>query len=103
MTQTHNKDCACCGFPTLSANSIFEICPLCGWQDDALQNGDPDYSGGANELSLNGYRQTLRPVAIQLQERGSVAQALAEVQEKTQGHDISEEEVLDIIMSGRRS
>jgi DNA-damage-inducible protein J len=44
-----------------------------------------------------------RPVAIQLQERGSVAQALAEVQEKTKGYNISEEEVLDIIMSGRRS
>jgi hypothetical protein len=57
MTQTHNKDCACCGFPTLPDDSIFEICPLCGWQDDALQNSDPDYSGGANELSLNDYRR----------------------------------------------
>jgi hypothetical protein len=57
MTQTHNKDCACCGFPTLPDSSIFEICPLCGWQDDALQNGDPNYSGGANELSLNDYRE----------------------------------------------
>ena len=52
----HNKTCACCGFATLPQNSIFEICPLCGWQDDAVQNDDSDYWGGANELSLNDYR-----------------------------------------------
>jgi hypothetical protein len=57
MIQTSNKVCACCGFPTLPAGSIFEICSLCGWQDDGAQNEDPDYSGGANELSLNEYRR----------------------------------------------
>jgi hypothetical protein len=51
-----NKSCACCGFRTLPAGSIFEICSLCGWQDDGVQNADPDYAGGANELSLNEYR-----------------------------------------------
>jgi hypothetical protein len=51
-----NKVCACCGFPTLPTGSIFEICPLCGWQDDGVQNDDPNYWGGANELSLNDYR-----------------------------------------------
>jgi hypothetical protein len=35
---------------------MFEICPLCGWEDDDIQNDDPDYAGGANELSLNQYR-----------------------------------------------
>jgi hypothetical protein len=56
MIQT-NKTCVCCGLPTLPADSIFEICPLCGWQDDGVQNNDPDYRGGANELSLNDYRK----------------------------------------------
>lgn len=51
-----NKACFCCGFETLPHGSIFEICPLCGWQDDGVQNDDPDYKGGANELSLNEYR-----------------------------------------------
>jgi hypothetical protein len=35
---------------------MFEICPLCGPQDDDVQNADPDYPGGANVLSLNEYR-----------------------------------------------
>ncbi|MCL1879691.1 MAG: hypothetical protein FWF71_03605 [Actinomycetia bacterium] len=34
-----------------------EICPLCSWQDDGVQNDDPEYSGGANHLSLNEYRK----------------------------------------------
>jgi len=51
-----NKICACCELPTLPKDSIFEICPLCGWQDDGVQNDDPSYSGGANKLSLNDYQ-----------------------------------------------
>jgi hypothetical protein len=54
--ERNNKKCECCGFFTLPEDSIFEICPLCGWQDDGVQNDDPDYAGGANELSLNEYR-----------------------------------------------
>ena len=56
MNQNDNKACACCGFETLPKDSMFEICPLCGWEDDDIQNDDPDYAGGANELSLNQYR-----------------------------------------------
>ncbi|MDR1295487.1 MAG: hypothetical protein LBK59_11170 [Bifidobacteriaceae bacterium] len=51
----HNEICACCGFPTLPPGSIYEICALCGWQDDGIQNDDPDLAGGANKLSLNEY------------------------------------------------
>ena len=50
------KQCMCCGYHTLPTESIFEICPLCGWQDDGVQNNDPNYDGGANKLSLNTYR-----------------------------------------------
>ena len=34
----------------------FDICPYCGWEDDDLQLNNPDYSGGANNLSLNEYQ-----------------------------------------------
>lgn len=47
-----NKYCACCGRKTLPENSAFEICPVCGWQDDDVQNDDPQFDGGANEMSL---------------------------------------------------
>lgn len=47
------KICACCAQKTLPENSAFEICPVCGWQDDDIQNDDPDFEGGANDMSLN--------------------------------------------------
>ena len=43
------RRCPVCG------NSIlmyFEICE-CGWQNDPLQFDNPNYKGGANEMSLN--------------------------------------------------
>ncbi len=30
-----------------------DICPICKWEDDSVQLSDPDFAGGANELSLN--------------------------------------------------
>jgi len=34
----------------------FEICVICGWQDDDLQNYEKDFEGGANDLSFNQYK-----------------------------------------------
>ena len=47
--------CPCCGFLTLAEPppGTFEICVVCGWEDDKVQFDDPDYQGGANYLSLN--------------------------------------------------
>ena len=55
-----NKRCPCCGRDSLPANSAFEICPVCGWQDDDVQNDDPDFEGGANNMSLNQAREAFR-------------------------------------------
>lgn len=47
--------CACCGYCTLSAepgSGSFDICPVCGWEDDPVQFGDPFFLGGANKPSL---------------------------------------------------
>ncbi len=30
----------------------FEVCPVCGWEDDDAQARDPDFAGGANRVSL---------------------------------------------------
>ena len=32
---------------------FYEVCPVCGWEDDGLQRDNPDYAGGANRMSLN--------------------------------------------------
>ena len=46
--------CPCCGYKTLGEKppGTYEICELCGWEDDAVQFDDPDYEGGANSESL---------------------------------------------------
>ncbi|MGL6587696.1 CPCC family cysteine-rich protein, partial [Aeromonas hydrophila] len=42
--------CPCWGYKTLDEPAIgtFDICEFCGWEDDLVQNSDPDYEGGAN-------------------------------------------------------
>ncbi|WP_458136152.1 CPCC family cysteine-rich protein [Komagataeibacter sp. NFXK3] len=45
--------CPCCKSLEISAYEGYEICPVCHWEDDPVQSADPDYSGGANKLSLN--------------------------------------------------
>ena len=47
-----NRPCACCGEKTLE-HKMHDICPVCGWEDDGVQNDDPDYRGVANFISLN--------------------------------------------------
>jgi hypothetical protein len=47
------KECVCCGQKTLEIKSRYDICEVCGWEDDPIQNDDPDYVGGANSISLN--------------------------------------------------
>jgi len=47
------KPCRCCGKLTIQEYDNFEICSSCGWEDDDFQFENPDFAGGANELSLN--------------------------------------------------
>lgn len=51
-------NCPCCDFPTLDEEppGTYEICRVCGWEDDNVQFDDPDFPGGANRESLNEYR-----------------------------------------------
>ncbi len=54
--------CPCCGFLTLEEEptGTYDICPVCFWEDDNVQFHDPDYAGGANEVSLNEARENFR-------------------------------------------
>ncbi|WP_208413300.1 CPCC family cysteine-rich protein [Xanthomonas campestris] len=45
--------CPCCGRRTITELGNYEICPVCRWEDDPVQSEDPNFSGGANELSLH--------------------------------------------------
>ena len=44
--------CACCGYKTIEEKGNYEICPICYWEDDSVQEADPWFEGGANVPSL---------------------------------------------------
>ena len=48
--------CPVCHNYHFSKINSYEICPICGWEDDLIQLEDPDFKGGANKLSLNEYK-----------------------------------------------
>ena len=47
--------CKCCGFYTLTdpTSGSYEICQVCFWEDDPVQNEDALFEGGANAVSLS--------------------------------------------------
>jgi signal transduction histidine kinase/BarA-like signal transduction histidine kinase len=50
--------CPVCGKYTFqSGPGSYEICPVCGWEDDKAQYKDPNLKGGANRLSLKEYKK----------------------------------------------
>jgi Cysteine-rich CPCC len=48
--------CDCCGYRTLLETGHYEICAVCGWEDDRADNtrrlGGPDAPSGPNHISL---------------------------------------------------
>ena len=48
------KNCPVCGYKTLDAkNNSHDICPVCFWEDDKIQNNDPSETNGANAICLS--------------------------------------------------
>ncbi|UEL49765.1 hydrolase [Terrisporobacter hibernicus] len=60
--------CPCCGNLSLDEKppGTFEICKICGWEDDEVQYNEPDYEGGANEISLNKARELYKENKLML-------------------------------------
>ena len=52
-----DRICPCCGQHYFTEKNAYEICPVCGWEDDPVQRRDPDFAGGANACSLNEARR----------------------------------------------
>ena len=50
--------CPVCGQYTFQSGAgSYEICPICGWEDDKAQYKDPNLKGGANRFSLKEYKE----------------------------------------------
>ena len=45
------KTCPCCGYPLLAERAKYEICPLCWWQDDGLDDGPTGNPGDLDRVS----------------------------------------------------
>lgn len=50
----YEKPCPVCGEYVIHFD--YDICPICGWELDPVQMDDPDFWGGANNLSLNDFK-----------------------------------------------
>lgn len=46
--------CPCCNHKTMDNNDplFHDICPVCYWENDPVQNEDENFIGGANKVSL---------------------------------------------------
>ena len=52
--------CPSCGFVVFNEPAgSYDICPICGWEDDHVQLGNPILRGGANGGSLLDYQQEI--------------------------------------------
>ena len=54
------ESCPCCGYNTLSERGVYDICPVCFWEDDGVDN-DFKYSG-PNHMTLSEGRSNFRKV-----------------------------------------
>ena len=50
-------NCPCCG-KTLVGE--YDICDVCSWENDPIQLNNPDFQGGANQMSLNEAKRAYR-------------------------------------------
>lgn len=56
LSEAPRLACDCCGYLTLLNPGHYEICDVCGWEDDRSDNnrrrGGPDAPNGPNHISL---------------------------------------------------
>lgn len=54
MSLSKQYPCPCCDFLTRSEaeHGTYEICPVCGWDDDDTQFNNEQLAGGANKVCL---------------------------------------------------
>ena len=61
--------CPICGNYEFAKENDFDICDICGWENDGIQATDHDYDGGANWLSVNQARDNYLRYGIIMTEK----------------------------------
>nr|DAI96285.1 MAG TPA: cysteine-rich protein [Caudoviricetes sp.] len=56
-TNEISKLCPCCGKEKVRE---YDICSICSWENDPIQEEHPDMRGGANIMSLNEARRAYK-------------------------------------------
>ena len=51
--------CPCCKQPTIECPDAYEVCPVCGWEDDCGMGED-----GPNRLSLSEARKNYQTIGV---------------------------------------
>ena len=64
MENSKKYKCICCGYYTLEEEppNSYEICPVCFWEQDNVQNSDPTFEGGANDMCLLDAREMYKKI-----------------------------------------
>lgn len=57
MKSTGIVKCPCCGKTSVSE---YDICGVCGWENDPNQSFKPDTCRGANHMTLNEAREAYK-------------------------------------------
>ena len=52
--------CPCCDSYSFVEAGGYEMCEICGWEDDPVQEAQPNLAGGANKVSLIQARENFR-------------------------------------------
>ena len=57
MKNNCKPNCMCPICEKHKFKDCYDICPVCFWENDDYQYDEPDFYGGANNLSLNDYKK----------------------------------------------
>lgn len=57
--------CPVCGRYEFQVYNSYDICEVCGWEDCAVQEEEPDYAGGVNALSLNDAKRQYQGINVE--------------------------------------
>ena len=62
--------CLVCDYRSLPIRGNWDVCPVCGWKSDPVQEAVPDELVGANSISLNQARANFAATGLSAEDAG---------------------------------